>query len=125
MPPSADTKAEIVEAILALERSCLEADTAFLERRWADVGVALGTQSALTDRLASLFEAAPELAPANEPRVRKRLLGVLAFRDDQLRRMRAYNEQVGERLRSIAKMRAYSRTIGTARVPARIVNTER
>jgi hypothetical protein len=124
MPPSADAEAQIVDAILAFERSCLEADAALVERRWSDFGAALGAQSALTDQLAALFEAIPEHAPANDPRVGKRLQGVFAYREDQLRRLQAYHEQVGERLRTIAKMRSFSRTIGSAPVAARILNAE-
>jgi hypothetical protein len=124
MPPSADPRAEIVETILALERSCLDADAALVERRWADFGTAMSAQSSLTDRLAALFDAAPRHAPDNDARVRKRLEGILAYRDDQLRRLRAYHEHVGERLRSIAKVRAFSRAVGAAPVPARILNVE-
>lgn len=124
MPLSADAEARIVEAILAFERSCLEADAALVERRWTDFGAALSAQSALTDQLAALFEATPERAPANDPRVRKRLEGVFAYREDQLRRLQAYHEHIGQRLRTIAKVRSFSRTIGAPPVPARIVNAE-
>jgi hypothetical protein len=124
MPPSADPQAEVVETILALERSCLEADAALVERRWAEFGAAMTAQSTLTDKLAYLFEAAPQHGPDDDLRVRKRLEGILAYRDDQLRRLRAYHEEVGERLRSISKVRAFSRSVGTAPVPARFLNVE-
>ncbi|HTJ27767.1 MAG TPA: hypothetical protein VMA36_16545 [Candidatus Limnocylindria bacterium] len=122
MPPSADPRAEIVEAILAFERSCLAADAALVERRWPDFRAALASQRQLTGRLAELFAATPQFAPDGDPRVRQRLLGVFKYREDQLRRLRAYHEQVGTRLSTLAKMRAFRRSIGTAPVPARILN---
>lgn len=102
----------MVRAIIALERSCLEAESAFVERRWPDVELALGRQAALTGDLGRLFAAEPETAPENDAKVARRLRGILAYRDDQLRRMRAYHDDVATRLRSIGKVKAFSRTIG-------------
>lgn len=113
MPSSAEAVGEeIVRTILALERSCLDADAALVERRWPDVESAFSAQSALTDRLGELFAAEPEHAPANDGRVHDRLRGVVAYREDQLRRLRAYRDEIGRRLRSIGRVRALSRTIG-------------
>jgi hypothetical protein len=102
----------VVRAIIALERSCLDAESAFVERRWPDVEAAFGRQSALTADLSRLFAAAPETAPANDAKVARRVSGILAYRDDQLRRMRAYRDDVTTRLRSIGKVNALSRTLG-------------
>jgi hypothetical protein len=124
MPPSADPRVEIVEAILALERSCLAADAALVERRWRDLTAAFREQARLTARLADLFATSPECSPERDPRVRKRLHGVFVYREDQLRRLRAYRDEVGSRLRTIGKMRAFSRAVGTAPVPARILNAQ-
>jgi hypothetical protein len=123
MPPSAERGAEVVEAILALERSCLAADAAIVERRWGDIKAAVDEQSRLTQRLAELFAQAPEYGP-QDPRVQKRLTGVLAYREDQLRRLRAYRDEVGERLRTLAKLRAFRRGVGTAPIPSRVLNTK-
>lgn len=128
MPSSAEqadaAQQAVVETIIALERSCLGADAAIVERRWDDLDAAFAEQQGLTDRLAALFAAAPETAPERDPRVMKRLRGVLAFRDDQLRRIRAYHEGVAERLRSIERMRRFSRSIGTQVVSARVLDQQ-
>jgi hypothetical protein len=123
MSLSAETQAEIVETILALERSCLSADAALVERRWDDMRTAVSEQSRLTARLAALFAEAPEWGRAN-PRVQKRLTGVLAYREDQLRRLCAYRDDVAGRLRSASKMRAFRLGVGTAPVPSRVLNTK-
>ena len=113
MPSSAEPARDaVVRAIIALERSCLDAESAFVERRWADVEAAFDRQTALTGDLGKLFAAAPEASPANDAKVARRVRGILAYRDDQLRRMRAYRDDVGTRLRSIGKVNALSRTLG-------------
>lgn len=115
---------DVVETIIALERSCLGADAAIVERRWSDLDAVFADQQALTDRLAALFAAAPEVAPDRDPRVMRRLRGVLSYRDDQLRRLRAYHDGVAERLRSLERMRRFSRSIGTHVMPARVLDAK-
>ena len=110
---SADAaRAAVARAIVALERACLDADAAFVERRWPDVRSAFHRQSALTGELARIFSEAPDVAPDRDEKVARRMRGVFTFREDQLRRMRAYRDEVGERLRAIGKINAFSRTIG-------------
>lgn len=128
MPSSAEgdeaARQAVVETIIALERSCLGADAAIVERRWNDLDTVFADQQALTDRLAMLFAAAPDVSPEQDPRVMKRLRGVLSYRDDQLRRLRAYHDGVAERLRSLERMRRFSRSIGTRVVPARVLDAQ-
>jgi hypothetical protein len=116
VPSSAETPREaVVRTILELERACLDADAALVERRWADVRAAFALQSTLTGELGALFAANPELAPAQDEKVARRILGVLRYRDDQLRRLTAYRDEVGRRLRAIGSVRALSRSIGKPR----------
>ena len=113
MPSSADdARAAVARTIVALERSCLEADAAFVERRWPDVDAALREQTALTAELARLFAGDPAIAPPQDAKVARRVHGVYAYREEQLRRMRAYRDDVRERLQAIGKMNALSRSIG-------------
>ncbi|HEX3463994.1 MAG TPA: hypothetical protein VHS78_08110 [Candidatus Elarobacter sp.] len=113
MPSSAEgPRAEIAHTIVALERACLDADAALVERRWTDVDAAVGAQAELTAELARLFDASPRHAPANDAKVAQRLRGVLAYRDDQLRRLDAYREEISTRLASIGKVNAFSRSLG-------------
>jgi hypothetical protein len=113
MPSSAETALDAVaEAIIALERSCLDAESALAERRPHDVGAAFAEQTRLTAELTRLFAASPETSPAGDAKVAKRIDGVLAFREGQLERLRAYQTTIVGRLESIAKVRAFSRSIG-------------
>lgn len=121
-PSEGAAAAAVARAIVALERACLAADAAFLERRWNDVHAALAAQGTLTEELRGLFETAPETAPARDAKVAQRLAGVLAFRGEQLRRMEAYRDEIGARLRSIGKVRAFSRSIGRRPNAARVLD---
>jgi hypothetical protein len=113
MHSSAETAREaIVRTLIALERSCLDADAALVERRWADVEAAFGAQVSMTDELAALFAVAPETSPQLDAKVAQRIDGILKYRDDQLRRLRSYNAEVASRLDAIGRVNALSRSIG-------------
>ena len=119
MPSSADPpaaaespRAVVVRTLIALERSCLDADAAFLERRWNDVTAAFAAQTRMTDELRRLFDAAPETAPAHDPKIARRIRGIIAYRDDQLRRLEAYHADTATRLQATQKLRGFARAIG-------------
>jgi hypothetical protein len=117
VPSSAETARDaVVRTIIALERSCLDADAALVERSWAELDAAFRAQAELEAELRALCDATPESAPAADAKVEQRIRGVLAYRDEQLRRLRAYHSDVALRLSSIGKVNALSRSIGK-RIP--------
>ena len=120
--PADAARDDVARAIIALERSCLDADAAIVERRWDDLGTALGTQAALTADLAALFDTSPDAAPGSDAKVAQRVRGVLAYRDDQLRRLQAYHAEVGTRLRSIGQVNAFARSLGKRANTARLLD---
>jgi hypothetical protein len=120
--PADAARDDVARTIVALERSCLEADAAIVERRWDDVGTALSAQAALTGELAALFGAAPHLAPAADGKVAQRVRGIVRYRDDQLRRLRAYHAEVGTRLHSIGRVNAFARSLGKRANAARLLD---
>ncbi|MEO7040281.1 MAG: hypothetical protein ABI186_09655, partial [Candidatus Elarobacter sp.] len=75
--------------------------------------------------LRMLFAATPEIAPANDEEIAQRMRGVLGYRADQLRRLRAYHAEVEDRLRSIGKVRAFSRSIGKRERAGALYDTKR
>jgi hypothetical protein len=125
MHSSADTALDaVVRGIIALERSCLEADAALVERRWEDVDAAFRAQAELTADLAALFDASPETAPVNDAKVARRVSGILAYREDQLRRLRSYRDEVATRLSSIGKVNAFSRSFGKHAAAAQLLDMQ-
>jgi hypothetical protein len=123
MPSSAEpARSVVVRTIIALERACLEAEEALVERRWRDVRKAFAAQRKLTDELTALFAAAPDVAPAADAKVAQRLRGVYAYRQEQMGRLESYRNSVGERLRTIGKMRELSRAVGKRPTTSHVVN---
>ncbi len=123
MPSPADAaRDEVARTIVALERSCLDADAAIVERRWDDVGTAFRAQAALTAELAALVDAAPHAAPANDAKVAQRVQGIIAYRDDQLRRLQGYHAEIGTRLQAIGRVNAFARTLGKRANSARLLD---
>ena len=119
MPSPADAARDgVARTIVALERSCLDADAAIVERRWDDVGAALRAQAALTEELAALFDA----APVDDAKVQQRVRGIIAYRDDQLRRLQGYHAEVGTRLQSIGRVNAFARSLGKRANAARLLD---
>jgi hypothetical protein len=113
MQPSAESPHDaVVRTVIELERICLSADAALVERRWPDVEASFRAQAELTARLARLFESAPETAPANNEKVAERVRGILVYRDDQLRRLESYRDEIAGRLSTIGKVNAFSRSFG-------------
>jgi len=114
MPLSAEGAREAAVALLvAIERSCLDLEAAFVERRWSDVTASLARQNVLTVELGALFARAPEAAPERDDKIAQRVRGILTYRDDQLRRVAAYKDEVSRRLQSIGRVRRFSRAIGS------------
>ena len=109
--PAETPREEVIGTVIALERACLDADAALTEHRWNDVERAFAEQTRLTDALRLLFTETPELAPLRDARVAKRLRGVLRYREDQLRRLQAYRDELARRLSSVGKMRRLAQTM--------------
>lgn len=110
--PAEAVRDDVARTIIALERSCLDADAALVERRWDDLRAAFGAQAELTIELARLFDAVPAAAPAGDVKVAKRVRGILAYRADQLRRLQSYHADVAARLDTIGKLNVFARSVG-------------
>ncbi len=111
-----------MRTIIALERACLDADAALVERRWDAMRTGLARQHELTAQLAELFASAPEMAPARDERVAARLRGILRYRDEQLQRAEAYRDEIGRRLQAVGQLRALARTVGRHERPAALLD---
>jgi hypothetical protein len=122
--PAETARDAVARTIIALERSCMDADAALVEHRWPELGAALRAQAVLEVQLRALFDAAPETAPAANVKVEQRIRGILAYRDEQLRRLRAYHSDVALRLNSIGKVRALSRSLGRRAASAQLLDAQ-
>ena len=65
-----------------------------------------------------------QTAPANDAKVARRVNGIVAYRDDQLRRLQAYRDDVATRLSSIGKVNAFSRSFGKHAQAAHLLDAQ-
>ncbi len=120
--PSVDPRAaEIIKTITDFEVSVEAAEAALAKRAWKRVEKLLADQHRLTFALANLLDETRDIRPASfTAEVDRRLSKITAQRDDQLKRLIAFNHLVRQRLTMIAKSRAMR---GYGRVPqARILD---
>jgi hypothetical protein len=109
--PSAEPRgADIVLLMNELERSVGAAEEALVVRDWPEVDGLLSRQRQLTIALRSVLEDTRldrPVAFTNE--VQRRAVAIFERREDQLRRLIAFNHAVGTRLSLIARSREIRR----------------
>jgi hypothetical protein len=113
----------MVRIIVEFERSVAAAEPALLDHDWKKVGALLSDQRRLTHALANALEETQAYRPqAFTDEVNRRIRGISDRREDQLRRLIAFNHLVHSRLTMMARAREMRR--GSADVaPPRIVDT--
>ena len=121
MPPS-DSPARLaaLAEIGALETSCAELEAALQEHDWERLDAAIGSARRITHSLEKELERDDlERDEAFDALVRERLERIHAIRDRQIVRLSAYHEELGERLKTFVKFKAYARSIGANTIPPR------
>ncbi|MDQ2865177.1 MAG: hypothetical protein M3R51_03015 [Candidatus Eremiobacteraeota bacterium] len=113
---------EVGRYVAQLEESCNEIEISIRASDWNRLGEALRT----TRRAMHAFENA--IAETHQDRdaefdraIFARLQRVYAVRDEQLRRIMAIHDGIGERLRALSRWKQYARAVGRppgARAPA-------
>jgi len=105
--PSVNPRAaEIIKTITDFEASVAEADAALAARDWPRIDALLARQHRLTHGLANLLEeTAAERPPSFTDEVFRRIKRIFDQRDDQLRRLVAFNHLVKERLVIVSRSR--------------------
>jgi hypothetical protein len=103
-----------VELIVALERECLTVDRAIAERKWPVCEASWRAQRLLTHELdISLSE--NTLTPEEGAAVKRRLDRLTKYRDEQLKRLKAFNEKCAARLTNISRFRSFSKNVSRER----------
>jgi hypothetical protein len=122
--PSVDPRAaEIIATVTEFEASVGAAEAALVARDWPRIDALLSTQHRLTHALANALEETRDARPeAFTNEVNRRIAGILARRDDQLRRLIAFNHLVKERLTMISRTREIRRVHVDSRPAARILD---
>lgn len=125
--PSVDPRAaQIIRTIEALEASVAAAEPALAARDWPRLNDLLDAQHRLTAALSNaLHETRDVRPPAFSDEVCRRLAGISERRDDQLRRLIAFNHLVKQRLTMMARSREMRRHTGSKSPAPRLINTMR
>ncbi len=123
--PSADPRAaQIIRLIGDLEASVEAAEPALATRDWEFVEERLSEQHRLTHAIANLLAETADIRPAAfTAELDRRVARVKERRDDQLRRLMAFNHAIKSRLSMIARSREMRRVHVSSHSPSRIIDT--
>ncbi len=120
LPPSADEARTALEAVAVeintLERLCVEIDAAFGAREWARLDRAIAdSRKAMHGLENAMAEALPYRDEAFDRAAFARLQEIYSYRHERLEALRAYHDEIGNRLRQISRWKSYARSMGTPR----------
>ncbi len=121
LPPSdSSARSAALAEIGALERSCADLEAALQEHDWERLDAAIGAARRITHSLEKELEREDlDRDDAFDTLVRERLERIHAIRERQIVRLSAYHEELGERLKTFVKFKAYARSIGANTIPPR------
>lgn len=115
--------AEIIKIMGEFEASVTEAEAALVLRDWARIDALLSTQHRLTHALTNALDESRDVRPqAFTDEVNRRLRGIVEKRDDQMRRLIAFNHLVKQRLTIISRSREMRRVNVDKRPAARVLD---
>jgi hypothetical protein len=103
-----------VELIVALERECLKVDGAIAKRQWDVCEQSWRAQRLLTHELDIAMHEKP-LEPADDAKMKKRIARLTAYREGQLKRLKAFNEACATRLANMGKFKAFAKNVAGER----------
>ena len=123
-PPSPE---EVLAPLLdELESACAEAEVALRARDWAALALSFANQRRIRQAVVNELAALGFGQDAPPPDARRRLEVVFAFRNDQLRRLTAYRNEVSAQLQRARKWKDITRSAraGMGPTPVLISRTQ-
>jgi hypothetical protein len=103
-----------IDLLVALERECLTVDGAITQRAWDACEASWRRQRRLTHELdISLREHPP--TPEESAAIKRRIDRLTAYRDGQIKRLKAFNEACAKRLTTIGRYRKFSKNVNFER----------
>ncbi len=123
MPASDDAaaaRAAVEREAGELEKLCGELEKSLVAGDWNAVANALRSSRRTTHAFLNAMEAAaPHRDDEFDKKINKRMRRVFDVREDQLARLETFHGDVGERLKTLSRWKAYAGSIGSKRAPAR------
>jgi hypothetical protein len=103
-----------------LEKLCGELEKSLVAGDWNAVGNVLRSSRRTTHAFLNAMEdAAPYRDEAFDQKINKRMRRVFDVREDQLARLETFHADVGDRLKTLSRWKAYAGSIGSKRAPSR------
>lgn len=123
MPASDDAataRAAVEREVGELEKLSGELEKSLVAGDWNAVGNTLRSSRRTTHAFLNAMEdAAPYRDEAFDQKINKRMRRVFDVREDQLARLETFHTDVGERLKTLSRWKAYAGSMGTKRAPSR------
>lgn len=111
----------VCEQIQALESLCGVIEHAMMSGNWDELGSALADSRRIQHALENAMHDAREARSENfDAEATARLRRIFSIRENQMSRLRQYQDAIGDRLTSIARFKNVARRIGTARARSRL-----
>lgn len=105
----------------ALEALCGDVERAMMASRWEELGTALAGSRRVQHALQNAMHDARDVRTGGfDAEIFQRLRRVFAVRENQMSRLRQYQNAVGERLSAIARLKNVARRIGSAQAAPRL-----
>ena len=121
MPAQADHQALLANVegeVAELERLCETLEKKLLRGEWAGAAEALQDARKTTHGFLNAMEAAGEVrTEAFDLAVHARIQRVLEIRNDQLKRLETFRDDVGQRLRALSQWNGFARAVGAKHSP--------
>jgi hypothetical protein len=108
--------------LLEIEQACLAVDQVINQRRWPEFGPLWRAQKRLTNELEHAFWELPLGSPERQAAA-KRVQRIVAYREAQLKRVKAYNAQIAKRLATIGRFRKFSKSFGSEPPKSQLLNS--
>ena len=119
-------RAAVTVEIETLENQCAEIERALVAKDWDAFAAVMAESRRVTHALQNAMDAAgPARDPAFDASIFDRAKRVHAIRENQLARLKTYNEAVAEKLGQIAQLKRFAKNVGAKSAPSRLASLDR
>lgn len=120
MLKSANAREAVEREVTELERLCRELEKNLVNAQWEAASTALVASRRVTHAFLNAMEAAAGARDESfDKAIHARMRRVFDVREDQLQRLRAFHDGVGEKLAAFSRWKTFARSIGAKKARAK------
>ena len=118
-------RAAVDREIASLEDLCADIERALTAKDWDAFAAVMAESRRVTHALQNAMDAAaPVRDAAYDAGIFGRAKRVHAIRENQLARLKTYNEAVAEKLGQIAQLKRFAKSVGAKDAPSRLASLD-